>query len=203
LRGVVFASCAAFAALAGADDGNGRIVLVEEDWELIVGDVDAETVAPQITCTLSPRGDLDGSYATFELNHASVPSFSPGGLNLHTWAGSFRTQSQSNDSAARFQSANETVRWTQVMAIWEGKLVFAIKNGQSQTWGDFGGSGMICSATTNLTSLASYSPDDSVRNSGVGYASNRVQSLKLKQVRRTSDAGVTATDQTVRTVFSR
>lgn len=201
--GVIVACLVAGGALARADEGNSRIILVEESWELVVGDVDAETVAPQITCTISPRGHLGGSYATFELNHASVPSFSAGGLNLHLWQGEYCTQSRNHPSWARFQTDNETVRWTTMMALWEGKLIIGIRDGHSQTWGDFGGGNLICATDTTLSNLTSYSPEDSVRNSGVGYASNRVQSLKLLKVRRANDAGESVTDNTVRTVFSR
>jgi hypothetical protein len=40
------------------------------------------------------------------------------------------------------------------------------------------------SVDTSLTTLAGYSSSVSIDNSGVGYAGNRVSSLKLRAVRR-------------------
>lgn len=201
VRGLVAASFLVALSPAIADDGN--IVLIEENWELVIGDADAETVAPQITCTIAPRGSLNGKYGTFEINHASVPSFSAGGLNLHMWQGNFRLQSRNFPSVARLQKSGEVIRWKLVMALSQNKLFIGVNEGHSDTWGDFGFNDLLCVAETSLSTLRQYSPDDSVANSGVGYASNRVESLKIKSVRMVSDSGAETVDGTVRTVFAR
>ena len=46
--------------------------------------------------------------------------------------------------------------------------------------------------------INNYTPNVSVSQSGVAYAGNRVQSLKLKEIRLTLDDGTTLTDNTVR-----
>jgi hypothetical protein len=50
----------------------------------------------------------------------------------------------------------------------------------------------------SLLNLDTYSPDVSVANSGIGFAANRVQSLKLKQVRVTTSSGTVYIDTTQR-----
>ena len=64
-----------------------KIVRVEEDWVLEVGIPDADNTAPQITCVFAPTADVDFAYAEFAVNHHSLPSFVPGGLQLLVWSG--------------------------------------------------------------------------------------------------------------------
>ena len=40
-----------------------EVVRVEEDWELVVGTPDANSDAPQVTCVISPTGDVDDVHA--------------------------------------------------------------------------------------------------------------------------------------------
>jgi hypothetical protein len=63
-------------------------------------------------------------------------------------------------------------------------------DGQSDTWGSFGGTDPLhLNRTINLTDLSNYHTQTSVRNSGVTFASNRVASLVLKAVRGYSESG--------------
>ena len=82
----------------------------------------------------------------------------------------------------------ERVTWTQTMTLTRGGeaivLTFEIINGQSTSWGRFGGQGYLrSSVATELQSLNGYNPRLSVLNSSVGYAANRVQSLAIREVR--------------------
>lgn len=186
--------------LAAAADTD--VVRVEEDWELVLTEPDVATVAPQVTCTMSPYTNLDDTYFTFEINHLSAPSFSPGGLHVHLWSGDWRQDTFSRTDRSVISTINDTVRWTQVLRIGSGRLKFEIKDGTSATWGVFGYSGLMAvEKGWGASNINSYSPEVSVANAGIGFASNRVASLKLKCVRKTLANGQTVTDNTQRVVF--
>jgi len=88
------------------------------------------------------------------------------------------------------------------MELSGGQLQFEIVNGNSVTWGQFGGQGYLKSVTpTNLENFNGYRPSVSVDNSGVGYAGNRVRSLTLKAVRVYTDTGDVFTDSAIKTVY--
>ena len=185
-----------------AEDGV-RIVQVEEDWELVVQEPDSDTVAPQVTCMMSPTSGDDGLHMTFELNHKSGAQFVPGGLTMQLWDGESWISTKRGDSSRVMSTAAETVRWTQSMKINGGNLVFEIKNGTSSTWGEFGdGSEKFRSSTAwGQDNVNSYSPDNSVHLSGIGFASNRVHSLVLKRVRVYAPSGEFYEDTTRRAVY--
>jgi len=185
------------ATLSRADD----MVHVEEDWELVIGEPDANSAGPQIACTMSPWGDIANTYFTLEINHQSVPYWQPGGLTIHQWSGEWLVQSMNRQDRSIMQTPDETVTWTQVLDVTNGLLTFQVKNGHSTTWGTFGTSGYFKIQTwAGPNDLNSYSPTVSASRSGVAYASNRVKSLKILRVRGTLDNGATATDNTVRVV---
>lgn len=199
LRVAGFVVLAGWAAVAAAQ--SPAVVRVEEDWELVVVTPDARSAGPQVTCTISPRSDLAGLYATFEINHRSLPDFQPGGLQVQTWNGEQPVAQSPGPNSAVMSAVGETVRWTQVMRLAEGRVVFEIINGTSSTWGSFGGQGYLkLSAPSSLANLNAYSPEVSVRNSGVGFAGNRVQSLVLKRVRYQLSNGMVLEDGTARVV---
>jgi hypothetical protein len=175
------------------------LVRVEEDWELVLGTPDENSCGPQVACTMSPLGHIDGTHFTLEINHRSVPYWSPGGITLHHWHGESRQQSMDRQDRSVMQSNGETVTWTQILDVDEGILTFQIKDGASTTWGPFGYSNHLkLQAWWSAGHINDYTPDVSVARSGVAYAGNRVQSLKLLPVRATLADGQTVTDNTVR-----
>lgn len=177
------------------------VVQVEEDWELVVADPDAGATAPQLTCTISPLSTLNNLHAVVEINHKTVPYWAPGGVHLQTWVGEYNLTRKSIESTSSLSHDNEVVTWTTRMKLTDNSLSFAIVSGNSTTWGTFGGGTALYSAYgTSLDDLNGYSPDFSVENSGIGFASNRVQSLKLKQVRYKLANGTVLTDNEVRVV---
>ena len=179
------------------------IVRVEEDWELVVGEPDSDSDAPQVTCAISPCGNTGLLYATFELNQQGLPTFTAGGLQLQVWDGEVSLSNRGFPNGAVLAQPGETVRWTQSMELDDGSLGFEITNGSSTTWGDFGGQGYLkASVNTTLTSLDAYDPAVSVKNSGVNYAANRVQSLVLKRIRVYTSAGEQVEDTDARVVYS-
>jgi hypothetical protein len=84
----------------------------------------------------------------------------------------------------------------------DNTISYKIVNGQSTTWGAFGSlQGLSRVAfNTSIASLASYSPDTSVANSGVGWQSNRMSSMTLVQVRYYSQGQLISTDTNPRSV---
>ncbi len=182
-------------------EGGSGIVRVEEDWELVVLEPNAAVYAPQVVTAISATDDVNSPYATFEINHRTQPSFAPGGLQIVGWHFEEPVVRKRFVNEGLMQTPGEVVRWTQVMRLNEGELTFEIINGTSQTWGAFGGSGSLkVSITTTLENLNGYSPAVSVANSGISFASNRVQRLAIKQVRWYTSAGLLATDESLRIV---
>ena len=177
-------------------------VRVEEDWELVVNSPDADSVAPQITCAISPTGRLNSIYATLELNHQSQPDFVPGGIQLLVWSGETPVSCHKHPNGAVLSNRGETVSWTQTMTLQGGNLVFEVTSGTSDTWGLFGGLGHLrASVASDLVNLNDYNPNVSVTNSGAGYAANRLQSLKLKAFRVVTSTGEVFEDAAVHQVY--
>jgi hypothetical protein len=201
LRRLLVIVAAAGLVFGGAAASGQDIIRVEEDWELVVLNPDSSTESPQVTCILSPLGHVGGLHMAFEVNHRTQPSFSGGGTQLQVWSGGTLWNHRNGPNYGRLQHNNETVRWTQQMRLSGGSLEFEIVNGSSQSWGSFGGQGYLrATATTSLSNLNQYSPSVSTAHSGVGYASNRVDSLVLREVRRYSSAGLVEQDTTLRVV---
>ena len=67
---------------------------------------------------------------------------------------------------------------------------FEWSDGESETWGTFGGDDLTLSSPTSLTSLNSYRPGVSLSESQVGYAENRVASLTLTKLVWVTEDGV-------------
>jgi hypothetical protein len=178
-----------------------QIVRVEEDWRMVVGDPDPENVAPQVTLVISPSGDVNSLFAAFTMNHRGMPEFSSGGLQLQVWDGETSLQTRNFPNASVLSQAGETVTWTQSMELKDGLLTFEVLNGDSLTWGEFGGQSYLkVNVNSSIQNLNNYTPSVSVQNSGIGFASNRVQSLVLVRVRRIISTGQILEDNTPRTV---
>jgi hypothetical protein len=162
---------------------------VEEDWELVLNEPSADLAAPQVTCSISPLGNFDGVYAALELNHGTLPDYTAGGLQLQAWNGESWLTVRDYDNTT-LQNTGEVVTWTSRMVLNDGLLTFRVANGNSTSWGAFGSGGNIkLSLITSLSNLNAYSPDLSVSHSGIGFGSQRVQSLKLKKVRYYDGSG--------------
>lgn len=190
-------SVTAVGLLGGSAVAQDPVWQVVEDWELVVASPDNGISGPQVTCTISPLGNLSGQYATFDLNHRASPSFAAGGMHLHLWEGETRLGTLSRQSGMVLSTANETLTWKTIMSVDAGVLIFDIDSGVSTTWGSFG-STILSSVVTTIPNLDQYSPDVSVAHSGIGFASNRVTSLKLKRVTYRRVSGATTVDETER-----
>jgi len=184
-----FVICAAVLLCVSPAWAETMVVSVEEHWELQLSQPDAERSAPQTTMVMSPDGDLADIHFLFTLNHHTVPSYRPGGMQVQLWdAGQFVQESAAADEAV-LQHSDEVVRWTQRISLEDGTLTFQVVDGQSETWQSFGGAELSLSVSTSLTGLNSYRPGISLTESQVGYAENRVASLVLTKLVWVTDDG--------------
>src|SRR5262245_48907023 len=194
---LVAAALMGVASTGRADD----IVRVEEDWELVLGNPDANSVGPQVVTTMSPRDGIDGTFFTMELNHRSAPTWTPGGISIHRWSGDWRMGSYDRSDRTVMATTSEMVKWTQALYFDNGRLNFKVYDGTSTTWGAFGYTGTVkLDCGWGVLHLNSYTPAVSVANSGPAYAGNRVHSLKLLQIRYSLADATVVTDNTERIV---
>ncbi|MGE5195452.1 MAG: hypothetical protein ACM3U2_23405 [Deltaproteobacteria bacterium] len=190
---------AALAVIAAAVTANGLsaqtsgpdVFRIEEDWSLVVGTPDTNVDGPQVTCTISPL-DMNTAYCAFDINYYSQPSWSPGGLQIHTWDPVDPIAYSNSLKTGVMATPNETVTWTQTMTLDPNlqTVRFQVINGNSTTWGTFGGnpvlgfSGhLVLSINTSLANLNGYSPNVSLDNSGPSFGGNLVVSQMLMAVR--------------------
>lgn len=160
------------------------VVLIEEHWELHVGGPDEARSAPQVTMTMSPTNGVEDTFFVTTLNHWSYPDFAAGGVQVQRWSGEHCQESVGGSNQNTLQQDQEVITWVQRLRLVDGKLIFEIIDGHSQSWGAFGGSGELkVSHSTGLTRLNEYRPAVSLDQSGIAYAGNRVSSLTLRKLR--------------------
>ena len=177
------------------------VIAIEEDWELTVQDPDTNSAGPQIVTVLAPLGHVDGVHAVFEINHRTQPEFTSGGMQLQTWNGEALLSYGNFPNPSLLNHSNETIRWTQRMRLEGSQLILEIANGISTSWDQFGGQGYLRkSVDTTVGNLNAYDPAVAVKQSGIGYAANRVGHLVLKEVRLVTSDGEVLTDTTVRVI---
>ena len=178
--------------------GYGNVMRVEEDWYVKIGTPEPAADSPQITTVIAPAWNTSGNYSVFDLNCATQPNFASGGVQLQLWYGPGMLRSNSNTNWDSIRFTDEEIRYTSVMRIENGQIIFEIINGSSTTWGSFGTGELIVQNTTWRNHLNSYDPDCSVSNSRIGWASYQVRSFVLQQIRYFSDLGLQSTDSTPR-----
>jgi hypothetical protein len=178
---------------------------VQEDWVLVIGTPDVVGVGPQITTAMSPVSDDSTSFAAFDLNYIEYPNFTPGGMQVQVWSGT-DVLSTSSQGSAQFQTPGETITWTQDMSIDQnGNVTYQVLNGQSTTWGTFGGGTcrLLVTFPTALASLKGYRPTTSVSHSGATWEANYVSQLSLVRVRYYAAGRLLSTDSTQRDIIAR
>lgn len=159
-----------------------RVISVEEQWELRVAEPDIDRSAPQTTMVISPTGDISGLHFLVTLNHATVPDYAAGGIQVQQWNGDELVQSKTAHEGTVLDQSEETIRWSQRLYLHDGHLSFQVRDGQSETWGDFGGDELRIHVGSSLSSLNQYRPGTSLTESQVNYAENRVGSLTLTKL---------------------
>lgn len=190
---------------AGADNGRD-IVRVEEDWELVIARPVPTNVAPQVTTIMSPYSYLGSIRAAFTLNPGHPEAATAGGLRLQIWHNNDPVVARSSHIGTRLDHANETITWTQVMEINNGRITFSVVNGRSETWGEFGQRATLAAGiNSGLVNLNQYNFGVSLVNSGVSGAPpllRLVRSLTVVAVRQYSSRGLVAEETTPLLVFA-
>lgn len=185
--------CLCFMAVTGSQKAlaaeDGKIIRVEEDWVLVVETPDPLQDAPQVSTWMSPHHSLTEDYFGVDFNHAQRSGYDGGGFQTKAMHDATVIDERLLNHGQNLNIVNETVKWTQVLAIDNRKLIFSIKNGSSISWGSFGGSDTEIRRPTSMDNLNSYNPKISCESSGVGYAANRVASLKLSKIRLVTETG--------------
>lgn len=175
---------------------------VEEDWQAVLTEPDDSIDSPQFHTMISPTAATNSFYFQTLWNYQERPEFNNGGLQLLAWNGELSAGSKIYREDP-LSAAAETVYWTQSLDARNNSLTYSIENGSSQTWGAFGGSGSTAlSGRVSISNLNGYSTDVSASQSWVSYGGNRVESLRIVEVRRyDGDGHLISRDTTPRTVF--
>ncbi len=176
------------------------IYAVEEDWEITLMQPNEVTSSPQISTQMYPNKDIKKNYGIFNVNFQQIPVYVDGGIELQLWEDDWSTDINGQDGE-KLHHVNETVTWTQRMRVLEDHLLYRIKTGTSQSFGDFGGLYFWVSSREHYTNLNNYDVTSSVENSGVTFGSNRVKTMKLLAVRKYKENGEVITDDTDRIVL--
>jgi hypothetical protein len=168
---------------AYADDG-ASIYKVEEVWEMVIQDPDPANQSPQVTFFTSPSVNIDDTYFQLQLNYAADEGFSPGGFHVAAVQGEEMVDEARSDTRRTLATDGDHIRWTSVMAVIQNKLLFAVKDGQSDEWGSFGGPDYLVKITPSpVADLSTYHPQQSLDAVDIGFGANRVASITLIEVR--------------------
>ena len=176
---------------------------IEEDWQVVIANPDPLGVGPQITTVMSPVGDNSSPFFAFDMNYREYPIFAAGGMQIQVWSGN-RVTDTSSQGNSLFNNAGESITWTQRMSISGGNVNYAVNNGQSTSWGQFGqGSQLTVSFPSTLSDLSGYDPDGgSAANSGASWQSNHVTKLVLLRVRYYANGQLLWTDTNPRILIA-
>lgn len=161
-----------------------QIYKVEEDWKLVVAEPQVAIHSPQLTLYTTPEKSRPLTYFQLQLNHAAREDFLGGGFMVSAVREDEVAEEARSDFRSPFTHDGELIKWTTVMAVLDGELLYAVKDGHGSAWGTFGGPEYIVRMPAgNSTSLAKYSPLQSLETVDFGFGGNRVKSLTLEKVR--------------------
>jgi hypothetical protein len=174
--------------------GSGLYYRIEEDWELVLYTPDLSFPAPQVVVCMTP-GDLSNKQALFLINHHDTPLFNAGGGQIQVWDGD-TLKSYKSFQGPTLIRVGEVVRWTQYMERSGGKFQFGLSYVEGDAWGvntaaDLGGP-VYFSDWKSI--FDSYTSDNSVHDAAITFGADRVNSLKLKQVRKYPSTGGVETE---------
>lgn len=158
------------------------VMRIEEDWELELIQPDAQLDAPQVLLVLSPLGEGSDVHFEVDINHASLPSYYSGGLQIRAMQGAECVEQKRLLDGQRLTVESDVIRWTQIVEKQPTGFAFGISNGTSLSWGAFGDAASHVTLSGNSGAF-NYSPANSLSRSGVTYAGNRVKQLTLRKVR--------------------
>jgi hypothetical protein len=171
-------------AASSCDAADSAIYKIEEDWEMVINEPDSANYSPQVTFFTSPSVNLDHSYFQLQMNYAADEYFSGGGFHVAAVDDDGIVDEARSDTRCTLAIDGDHVRWTSVMAVINGKALFAVRDGYSQEWGEFGGPDYLVKIVpAPVSDLSEYHPQQSLDTVDVGFGSNRVASITLRKVR--------------------
>ena len=192
------------AEVAAAGDAAGSqqavIVRVEEDWKLVLNEPGEEVTAPQFHTVVSPYAHTDEAYAQISWNYRELPEFESGGVQLQAWGADYEFGYKSYRASPLSLNA-ETITWTQALETNGQRMRLTILNGQSTSWGTFGGEDAHIDIPYPVRCLSGYSSAVSCENSWITYGANRVSVLMITQVRYYAADGSVSVDNTPVVVY--
>lgn len=174
------------------------IIRVEEDWHLLITDPDWRVDSPQVVTVFGPDRPDAGTHAVFELNHGTQPDFAEGGMQIQVWESNNLIGYRRQHAPAELNTPNEVVTFTTATELDPGRTVLMeVINGNSTSWGAFGGTRSLRLAVyTNRMKLNDSQAGNSTENSRVAFGANRVGLYKRTAVRYYSASGLYSTDDT-------
>lgn len=206
LCGVLAAAALILSTAAGlrAQDDAALIIKVEEDWELDVAAPDPEANVPQVVCVFGPEDPNTGRHAVFEINHATAPDFSAGGMQLQAWSGDTRLWYCNHPNEREFDAAVDHVKFTAVTELIGDRLYLDIDYGYSANWGHFGYNGYLRGyLPTSRNHLNDYDPGHSIAHSRIAYGKHRVNRFVRTEVRYYTAEGLHRTETGDTVIFER
>ena len=192
---VIVGGLCLFASLPGVAAAVDPVLfMVEEDWELTINEPEVNINSPQVAFFLYPDADHADCYFQLQMNYAADDGYSSGGFHV----GAFCNETLVDDERSQIRETlycdNDRIEWTSAMAVFNGQLMFAVKDGHSMQWGHFGGPEYLVQMDDQeIHALDHYTPEKSLQSVDIGFGKNRVASIRLKTVRLTYTNGHTQT----------
>lgn len=181
-----------------AEDGERRLIRVEEDWVALIAEPDPSTSSPQILNVISPTQSASEVFGLIQVNHRDQPTFNEGGLQVQVRRGSGLIGTAQSSRTATLSRSNDSLKYTVAMQLTETGIRFELLNGTSRTWGRFAQSPVTVTVTEDSPTLEHYTPEFSTENTCVNLGAHRVELLYMNTTRRTFDNGDVVTDTTDR-----
>ncbi|TWU34364.1 hypothetical protein [Novipirellula artificiosorum] len=177
-------SVLAVATLGSSKASDPSIFKVEEVWEMVVNEPDPANISPQITFFLSPSTDIDDCYFQLQMNYEADDDFSGGGFHVGAIDHGKMIDEARSGTHRVLATKGDHVRWTNVVAVVNNKLLFAVKDGLGAEWGGFGGPEYLVTIPSSpVTDLSAYDPQQSLDAIDIGFGANRIDRVTLVEVR--------------------
>jgi len=184
ILGLVFCCGTAAVGSPVAQSAEPYVYMIEEDWELTLTEPKPLIHSPQLSFYLTPDKTQAEIYFQLQINHAAREGFTGGGFMVTAIRDDAAYDEARSDFRDPLSAEGEQIRWTSAMAVIDGSLLFAIKDGVGTHWGSFGGPEYILRMPAgSIHSLKNYSPWHSIESIDIGFGANRVNSLVLKKAR--------------------
>jgi hypothetical protein len=181
---IVLACAASVTNGAVGDESESGIYRIEEDWEMKLKEPSALQNSPQVTFFMKPDPQNDAAYFQLQMNHAIGSEYSSGGFHVAAVLNEAYYDEARSGTRQGLSVDTDTITWTNMIAIVDQKLFFAVKNGYCSDWGAFGGPEYLVQMPAgDVSSLNAYQAEKSIADLDVGYGGNRVLTLELKTVR--------------------